>query len=193
MSNTGNERLSPSRWSREQLASAEMIAEGLRTHFARPELSFDQYYTDDELNRLLPVADGQRVASEHWHDLHQLDYSLRRGTTSDRQVVYTFALIMDSVIPVDLASNESIAKSARYMRSMQEGVHQRHKLGNPDVYRDASEAYVAKLLTEARGYLDGDSLKKFDDARRSCALMCTPSRRLFNVATAVKRVALTAA
>lgn len=164
-------------WNLESLQTAESVDRNLVESFAQPMLPagalFDGMTLDD---LLLPVAADMTPASSHWSTLRNSHYELRDTVTSDEQVVYTFAQCMGAVLPNELPHGAAIAKCARYMRAMQAGVDFRLRAVKPNVYRDASEAYMARLLFQARKYLEGSPLLAFDQARQAAGLNYGPAR-----------------
>lgn len=172
----------PKSWTVEQLDIAQDVSERIEGYFANPMLPAGHYFSDAELDQLFPVAEGVKTASLHWGDIRTLDYRVRNGVDSDRQLAFTFARCADAIAPNDLSHAQRTARLARYMRSMQHGVH----LRNPDEYRDHSESYTAKLLSEARGYISGSPLLAFDQARQDSGLVYTPAKRVHNVAHSIR-------
>lgn len=162
------------------------VSSGLTEAFSMPPKVERQFFTGDELDVLMPVEEGLKPASLHWADLDKFYYQVGDGTSSDQQLVYTFARCAAAVSPNRLGHAGTIAKTGRYMRAMQSGVQQRFVNEGYSVPRDESEAYIAQLLAEARDFVSGSPLDAYDQARKDCGLLYTPGRRVRRVAQGVK-------
>lgn len=138
-----------------------------------------------ELDDLLPVSDGnQRRPSLIWSDM-RTHYPMRQ-VSPDQQIAYVFAQVCQSVTPNELSHTDTVGKVARYMRAMQSGVQQRLTERGVSVPRDASEAYTAELLANARDFTHDSPRLAFDLARKEAGLRYTPSRRLRRIAEGVR-------
>lgn len=174
---------SGSNWDTEKLAQAQHVSSELFGAFAAAPLSEGVYYRSDDLDYLLPVADGYKTASQHWSDL-RMYFQLRNGVDSDRQLVYTFARCADALVPNELSHSETVAKMARYMRAMQRGLQTR----DGDQYRDRSETKIARMLHQSKAFIDGSPLLVFEQAIKNADLGYSPVRRVHNAAISIADV-----